>query len=177
MTMANAPENVRPGDLISSDFINQILARLEALEGEGPPGDQAAILTVVPGNIVQGIDSGSPISGSLAKIAELRAMRPGSYRVGTFLTNPPAGYAGPQSSGIASRVFVNDVASPQSAEHSLTTVANHLFVATEVITVQAGDRIQLYARKVLPNNPSTGVIGEIQISIANPLAPAVIPTP
>jgi hypothetical protein len=177
MTMANAFENVRPGDVISSDLMNQILERLEALEAGAPSGGQAAILTVVPGNIVQGSDSGTPISGTFAKIAELTAMRPGSYRVGTFLTNPPAGYAAPQASGIVSRVFVNDVASPQSAEHSLTTVANHLFVATEVITVQTGDRIQLYARKALPNNPSTGVIGEIQVSIANPLAPAVIPSP
>ena len=53
--MANAFENVRPGDVISSDFINQILARLEAmdqritlLETKPPTGDQVVINSFEP---------------------------------------------------------------------------------------------------------------------------------
>src|SRR5262249_37536316 len=100
--------------------------------------------------------------------------RPGTYRVDTTLANPPVGYGQPARSGIISRVFVNDVASPQSAEHSLTIASNLTLVVTENITVAAGDKLQLYARKADPALSSVGIAGQITVFINNPLAPAVM---
>jgi hypothetical protein len=132
------------------------------------------LLTVVPGDFVEGADSGTPNSASFTRIAELTAMRPGTYRVKTYHTVPSTGYGQPPASRIASRVYVNDIESPDSPEYQTLNPGIRVPKGIDTITVEAGDKIQLYARKiVLPNNPSTGVIGEIEIAIGNPLAPAV----
>jgi Family of unknown function (DUF6519) len=147
---------------------NEVFARLAQLE---------QVLTVVPGNFIQESDSGQPFNLNFLKLAELTATRPGSYRVRIFLTNPAAGYSEPPRSGIVARVFINDVASPQSTEHSLTSVGIRVPVATETITVKAGDRIQLYGRRASASGSTSGVLGEIEVSIGNPLHPAVVKEP
>jgi hypothetical protein len=173
---ALASINRRAGDAIinAADVTDMRQTGLNLADIGGRLSRLEQLLRVVPGTVDQGTASGSPVSGTFAKVAELTAMRPGSYTVRTFLTNPQPAYGAPQPSGIFSRVFVNDVASAQSTERNLQTFGtNVLSVPTEVITVAAGDRIQLYARKAIAANTSTGVIGQITISIANPLAPAV----
>jgi hypothetical protein len=153
------------GDSIRASDWNSLVEEVKLL---------GAALRVVPGNVVQNSKSGTPISGTFVKIAEFMVHRPGAYTVMTFLTNPAVAYGQPARSGIVTRVYVNDVESPQSAVYQLTSTGTRLLCGTDTITVEAGDRIQLYARKALAANASTGVIGEIQISIGNPLSPAVV---
>jgi hypothetical protein len=129
--------------------------------------------TLIPA-LAPDVDEGQrQVAGQSAGSVSERLTRPGSYRVVTYHTNPAVGYGQPAASGIASRVYVNDVASPQSLDYQTTSTGTHLLKGADIITVDAGDSIQLYARKVLANNSSAGVIGEIEISIGNPLSPAV----
>jgi hypothetical protein len=153
-----------PGDSIRANDWNDLIEEVKRLGN---------LLTVVPGSIVQSTKSGTPISGTFAKIAEVTASRPGSYTVRTYLTNPAVGYGEQPRSGIISRVYVNDLESPQSSQYQLTETGIRLLRGTDTITVEVGDRIQLYARKAIASNPSTGVIGEIELLIGNPLAPAI----
>jgi hypothetical protein len=153
-----------PGDSIRASDWNSLVEEVKLL---------GAALRVVPGTIVQNSKSGTPISGTFAKIAEFTVYRPGTYTVMTFLTNPAVAYGQPPRSGIISRVYVNDIESSQSSTYQLTAAGIRVLRGPDTITVEIGDRIQLYARKALAANSSSGVIGELQISIGNPLAPAV----
>jgi hypothetical protein len=54
-----------PGDNIRANDWNSLVEEVKRLGN---------LLTVVPGNIVQSLKSGTPISGTFAKIAEFRVM-------------------------------------------------------------------------------------------------------
>jgi hypothetical protein len=127
------------------------------------------------GGFSQGSKSGTPTSGTFAKIAELTTMRPGRYKVETYHTVPGVVSGQPTPSGVASQIYVNDVESPDTQEHQTTQgLGSRTFRGSDFVTVETGDKIQIYARKLSPNNSHTGLIAEMEILISNPLHPAVL---
>lgn len=168
---SGAANRIQPWDLTDRRQrlglnLGLVLERLERLE-------KLLFVNSLGANILQGSKSGTPTSGTFVKIGELTAMRPGQYRVATYHTVPSASAGQPAPSGVASRIYVNDVESPESDEYQTTTGFGRAFRGSDRITVDVGDKIQLYARKLSPNNPHTGLIAEMEITISNPLDPAV----
>ena len=164
---------IQPGDLTDRRQrlglnLGVVTDRLERLE-------KILFVESGVGGFSQGSKSGTPTSGTFVKMGEVTAMRPGRYKVETYHTVPRVVSGQPVPSGVASRVYVNDVESPHSREYGTTSgTGNRSFRGSDSITVEVGDKIQLYARKLSPNNSHTGLVAEMEILIRNPLHPAVV---
>ncbi|HLA63640.1 MAG TPA: IPT/TIG domain-containing protein [Rhodothermales bacterium] len=135
--METLPEQVRPGDLITADFMNRLLARLGALETRvdeltGEPSDGSVrIIQLIPAGT-----AASPlrVNDTLQILGENFGFSDGGHRV-YFDSEPVTTFAG-GSSDTQLFVTVPDTLSVPAGGRSVTlTVTNSVTTDTRTITV------------------------------------------